>query len=69
MISIRIDKVMIYDIDTVAHALSKDILDYTMTLEAADWWSSQEEKRVAAGDLLATYRMLDLLNYDFGETE
>lgn len=69
MMRLFLDVLYVYDMDTVLSVLSIDVLDYTMTLEAPDWWCSEAEKQEAAYRLTELETMVIALQYDFGEDD
>lgn len=69
MMRLKVDVLYIFDIDSTLHLLYGDVLDYTMTLEAADWWSSPAEKEHATSKLSELYYLIDSLQYDFGDRD
>lgn len=68
MIRIQADYVFIFDLDNVLDQLNRTQFDSIMTLEAADWWSSPDEKAYHRELLVEINKEIELYQFDYEDT-
>lgn len=68
MIRIQADYVFIFDLDNVLDQLNRTQFDSIMTLEAADWWSSPDEKAYHRELLAEINKEIELYQFDYEDT-
>lgn len=69
MINLVIDYLFTFDIDNILEVLHTDYFNCSVSQELPDWWISEEEKAVHARELEMIGKMIDGLQYDYGDTE